>query len=71
MINKLNEIKKLRRARKLVADEELKRLEKNHGLKNRSDKVDQKMENIKKKINRLEKDLENLTILENKFKEKS
>ena len=71
MINKLNEVKKLRKTRKLVAEEELKRLEKNHEFKNRSEKIDQKMEDIKKKINQLEKDLENLTILENKFKEKS
>ena len=49
----------------------LKRLEKNDEFKNRSEKIDQKMENIKKKINQLEKDLENLTILENKFKQKS
>lgn len=71
MINKLNEVKKLRKTRKLVAEEELKRLEKNDEFKNRSQKIDQKMEDIKKKINQLEKDLENLTILENKFKEKS
>lgn len=71
MINKLNEIKKLRKTRKLVSEEELKRLEKNDEFKNRSEKIDQKMENIKKKINQLEKDLENLTILENKFKQKS
>lgn len=71
MINKLNEIKKLRKTRKLEAEEELKRLEKNGEFKNRSEKMDQRMKNIKKKINQLEKDLEDLTILENKFKQKS
>ncbi|MCS5420257.1 MULTISPECIES: hypothetical protein [Psychrilyobacter] len=71
MINRLNEIKKLRKTKKLVAEEELKRLEKNDEFKNKSEKIDQRMENIKKKINQLEKDLENLTILENKFKQKS
>ena len=70
MINKLKQIKELRKTRKLVAEEELKRLEKNYELENRSEKVSQRMGSIKRKINQLEKDLENLTNLENKFKQK-
>ncbi|UUV20083.1 hypothetical protein NRK67_17295 (plasmid) [Fusobacteria bacterium ZRK30] len=71
MINKLKQIKELRKTRKLVAEEELKRLEKDYEVENRSEKVAQRIENIKIKIDKLEKDLENLTNLEKKFKQES
>lgn len=70
MINKLKEIKKLRRARKLIAEEELKRLEKDYESKNKNEKIAQRIENIKGKINQLKKDLEDLTDLEDKFNQK-
>lgn len=115
MIDKLKEIKELRKTRKLVAEEELKRLEEDYELlislakvrpagyifsidqrglsddefENRSEKIAQRMENIfdhlgieyskelqpeenfKRKINQLEKNLETLTNLANKFKQRS
>ncbi|MCS5421309.1 MULTISPECIES: hypothetical protein [Psychrilyobacter] len=70
MFNRLEEIKELRKTRKLVAEKELNRLEKDYQFENRNEKIAQRMGNIKSKINQLEKDLENLTDLENKFKKK-
>jgi len=70
MINKLNKIKELRKTRKLIAEEELKRLETDYESENRNEEIAQRIENMKKEVNRLEKDLENLTDLEKKFKEK-
>ena len=71
MINKLKEIRALRKTRKLVAEEELKRLEKDYESKGKNEKIAQRIENIKRKINQLEKDLEGLTDLEDKFNQKS
>ena len=71
MINKLKEIRELRKTRKLVAEEELKRLEKDYESKDKNEKIAQRIENIKRKINQLEKDLEGLTDLEDKFNQKS
>lgn len=71
MFNRLEEIKELRRTRKLVAEEKLNRLEKDYKFENRGEKISQKMGNIKNKIVQLEKDLEDLANLENKFRQKS
>jgi len=71
MINKLKEIRELRKTRKLVAEEELKKLEKDYESKDKNEKIAQRIENIKSKINQLEKDLEGLTDLEDKFNQKS
>lgn len=71
MINKLKEIKELRKTRKLVAEEELKRLEKDYESKDKNEKIAQRIEDIKIKINQLKKDLEDLTDLEDKFNQKS
>ena len=67
MIRKLKEIKELRKKRKLVAEEELKKLEKNYNFEYKNEITSPKIKSIKKKIRQLEKDLENLTNLENKF----
>lgn len=69
MIDKLNAIKKLRKTRKLLAEEELKILEKEYNFENRNEKIVLKIKKIKIKIDKLEKDLEDLENLENKFKE--
>lgn len=71
MINKLKKIKELRKTRKLVAEEELKRLEKDYESKDKNKKIAQRIEDIKIKINQLKKDLEDLTDLEDKFNQKS
>ncbi len=69
MFNRLEEIKELRKTRKLVAEKKLNRLEKDYQFENRNEKITQRMVNIKSKINQLEKDLENLIDLESKFKQ--
>jgi len=69
MIDKLNAIKNLRIKRKSLAEEELRVLQKESNAKNRNEKIDLKIKKIKIKINQLEKDLEDLKNLENKFKE--
>ena len=65
MINRLKEIKKLRKARRLTADEDLKRLELDHECEN----ITLEIKKIKIKIHQLEEDLKNLDNLEIKFKQ--
>ena len=67
MFGRLEEIKKLRKARKLVAEKKLSILETNYKFKNKNPKI----ENVKCEINQLEKDLQNLANLEKKFKQKN
>jgi len=69
MINKLNKIKELRKARKLIAEEELKRLKNNYEIESENGEIAQRIEDMKREISKLEKDLENLTDLEKKFKQ--
>ena len=71
MIKKLNAIKKLRKTRKLVAEEELKRLEKDYDSENKNEKIIPEIKKTKVKINQLEKDLENLDNLKRKFSKDS
>lgn len=66
MINRLKEIKKLRKTRKLIAEEELKRLEIDHEYEN----ITLKIKKIESEINQLEEDLKRLNNLEIKFREK-
>ena len=49
MIRKLKEIKELRKKRKLVAEEELKKLEKNYNFEYKNEITSPKIKSIKKK----------------------
>ena len=69
MIDKLNAIKKLRKTRKLLAEEELNKLEKEYNIKSKDENIVLKIKKTKTKIDQLEKDLKDLEILEKKFKE--
>lgn len=69
MIDKLNAIKKLRKTRKLLAEEELNKLEKEYNIKSKDENIVLKIKKTKTKIDQLEKDLKDLKILEKKFKE--
>ncbi|MGB6127719.1 MAG: hypothetical protein WBG30_03125 [Psychrilyobacter sp.] len=69
MINKLNKIKELRKANKLIAEEKLRRLKNDYKIENKNEKIAQRIEDMKKEIKKLEKDLKNLADLEKKFKQ--
>lgn len=69
MIDKLNAIKKLRKTRKLLAEEELDKLEKEYNTKSKDENIVLKIKKTKTKIDQLKKDLKDLEILEKKFKE--
>lgn len=69
MINKLNKIKELRKANKLIAEEKLRRLKNDYKIESKNEKIAQRIEDMKREINKLEKDLKNLADLEKKFKQ--